>query len=154
MEAFLSGEADVNLAWVHKVLGDEFLHELLGRLESQGYIGIVDVHPEDVHVELPSVALYGAVDGKVIPDGLPILKQGGIAFMVARLVTDVFEVNNPSVLIAALYRAVDKFCVHVVVVSCKDNQYSLVQAVKSETTLVSSTFSFLPRRRTSSNCSQ
>ena len=74
--------------------------------------------------------------------------------MVARLVTDVFEVNNPSVLIAALYRAVDKFCVHVVVVSCKDNQYILVQAVKSETTLVSSTFSFLPRRRTSSNCSQ
>jgi len=103
MKTFLPREADVNLRRVYEIFGNKLFNELLGGVESLAYIGIVNVHPKDVHVELPSIALNGSVYGKVVLDGLSILKQGGVAFIVTRLITDVFEVNDSSVLISALY---------------------------------------------------
>jgi hypothetical protein len=107
VEAFFPGEADVNLLWVNKVLRYEPFDESLGLIECFFNIGIVNVHPNDVHVKLTSVALHGAIDRKVISNRLPVLKQGGVAFVVAGFVPYVLKVNNSGVLVSALNRAID-----------------------------------------------
>jgi hypothetical protein len=107
VEAFLPGEADVNLLGIDKVLRYEPFDESLGLIECFFNIGIVNVHPNDVHIELPPVALHGAIDRKVVPDRLPVLKQGCVAFVVAGFVPYVLKMNNLGVLVSALNRAID-----------------------------------------------
>jgi hypothetical protein len=70
-------------------------------------IGVVNVHPKDVHVKLASVALYRAIDRKVVPDRLSVLKQGCVAFVVAGFIPYVLKMNNLGVLVSALNRAID-----------------------------------------------